>query len=554
MLTQLQLEGPELEPLLARVRSELGPHARIVHAEKIRSGGVAGFFAHERFELTVEVDTSRPRSPSAPAAAEPALPAAPAPPPVAATAVAVRERELAPATCEPAFSAIAGLGEQEPSLFTTLAGLSAPSSSPPEQPVPARTAAAAAHAYAPQAAPAPAAVSVPDQGEDLQSVLAAVLERRPTAAPPPPPRPPVSSTATSLDTAPATFAPYAAFAGVVDGATTPAPAPAVEIPSSVLDLAEHVSADEADAVVSTQSPSFAALLSRLGDDIGALGDDFGAVGHDMAAVADDMSALGDDLPAAIAPAPARAPAASAAPLEPQSADTGAVVVRPPAQVAVPDVPSQEGPAAELARLGLPSHLRPSGVGEQLHTALRASLSRLPTAPPAMNRAGSVLAVVGPLAQALHVAREIAEELGLPAATSVAVATAGTATPDVAERQVLHGVAEAAERRSTWRRRSNLTVVAVDAPLTASGAAEARAFLAALSPTATWGVVEATRKAQDVGSWARALGGVHALALTELEETSDPAAVLELGIPVSRLGGRPATPRAWATLLTGRLAA
>ena len=67
-------------------------------------------------------------------------------------------------------------------------------------------------------------------------------------------------------------------------------------------------------------------------------------------------------------------------------------------------------------------------------------------------------------------------------------------------------------------------------------------------------MEATRKAQDVGSWTRALGGVHALALTELEETSDPAAVLELGIPVCRLGGRPATPRAWATLLTGRLAA
>ena len=91
-------------------------------------------------------------------------------------------------------------------------------------------------------------------------------------------------------------------------------------------------------------------------------------------------------------------------------------------------------------------------------------------------------------------------------------------------------------------------------LTANGAEQARAFLTALSPTATWGVVEATRKAQDVGSWTRALGGVHALALTELEETSDPAAVLELGIPVSRLGGRPATPRAWATLLTGRLAA
>ncbi len=56
MPTQLQLEGPELEPLLDRVRSELGAGARIVSAEKVRSGGIAGFFAKQSFELTVEVD------------------------------------------------------------------------------------------------------------------------------------------------------------------------------------------------------------------------------------------------------------------------------------------------------------------------------------------------------------------------------------------------------------------------------------------------------------------------------------------------------------------
>jgi hypothetical protein len=385
-------------------------------------------------------------------------------------------------------------------------------------------------------------------------VLAALLDDRPAAASPPPLRA-VPAEAPAIDSAPATFAPYAAFAGVVEGTTTPVPGPgrAVEVPPSVLDLAEQVDAEGPDAVVSTESPSFAALLSRLGDDIDALVEERPA-DLEPAPVAPGPIAPAPVVATSVAPAPVTDPA----PARPTDADAGVVAVRPSAEVAVqsvgPDPEPEDGPSAELARLGLPSHLRPSGVGEQLHTALRASLSRLPTAPPAMNRAGGVLAVVGPLAQALHVARSIAEELGLPAATSVAVATAGTAGHDVAARQVLHGAAEAAERRTAWRRRSNLTVVAVDAPLTASGAAEARAFLTALSPTATWGVVEATRKAQDVGSWTRALGGVHALALTELEETSDPAAVLELGIPVSRLGGRPATPRAWATLLTGRLAA
>ncbi len=536
MLTQLQLEGPELEPLLARVRSELGPHARIVHAEKIRSGGVAGFFAHQRFELTVEVDTSKPRTAPAPPPVEAPVAVPAAPEPAAAVTAPAPAVVAVPAAAPSGFSAIAGLGEPEPSLFSTLAGIG---TAPPSDPqTPARAAAAAMHAYAPQAAPAP------EPREELLSGIAAVLEGRSASALPPPPPPRAAQTTTAVQTAaaiesgPTAFAPYAPYAGVgeagtletgvVEAAVAAAPfAPAP--PASVLDLAERISADEADAVVSTESPSFAALLSRLGDDIGA---------------------LADDVPAEPAPEPA------AALIQPPRADDAVVAVRPAAEVVVPHAEPEpdDGPAAELARLGLPQHLRPTGVGEQLHTALRASLSRLPTAPPAMNRAGGVLAVVGPLAQALHVAREIAEELGLPVATSVAVATAGTGAHDVAERQVLHGAAEAAERRSTWRRRSNLTVVAVDAPLTATGAAEARAFLAALSPTATWGVVEATRKAQDVGSWTRALGGVHALALTELEETSDPAAVLELGIPVSRLGGRPATPRAWATLLTGRLAA
>jgi len=478
VLTQLQLEGPELEPLLARVRSELGPRARVVHAEKVRSGGVAGFFATQRFELTVEVDTSLPGAPPVDEAAAPAI------------------------------AAVADEPEQR--LPALLAGLTA---APPT-----RTAAAAAHAYA---ACAPALSPVPEPREELPSLLTAALAG-PAAAPPPPPHAPRDAPA-ALDTAPAAFAPYA-FPQVVD-----APA-AVDPPCSVLELADRVSADEAGAVVSTESPSFAALLSRLGDDIGALGED----------VPDERTAGRVLL---------------AQPAGPCPADTRAGAEHPPTSPTLPDAADvQSGPAAELARLGLPSHLRPSGVGEALHTALRASLSGLPTAPPATNRAGGVLAVVGPLTHALHLAREIAQELGLPAATSVAVATAGTPAPDVPDRQVLRDPAEAAQRRSAWRRRSNLTVVAVDAPLTASGAAQARAVLAALSPTATWGVVEATRKAQDVGSWTRALGGVHALALTDLEETSDPAAVLELGIPVSRLGSRPATPRAWATLLTGRLAA
>ena len=55
MATTLLLEGDDLEALLARARAEGGPHARIVRAEKLRHGGVLGFFAKEKFEVALEV-------------------------------------------------------------------------------------------------------------------------------------------------------------------------------------------------------------------------------------------------------------------------------------------------------------------------------------------------------------------------------------------------------------------------------------------------------------------------------------------------------------------
>jgi hypothetical protein len=212
------------------------------------------------------------------------------------------------------------------------------------------------------------------------------------------------------------------------------------------------------------------------------------------------------------------------------------------------------PLEGLVRLGLPAHLLPTDHDVDLYPALVAHLRRLPKVPRPANRPGGVLAVVGPMSLALDVAREVAVELGLPVGTAVFLASSTRAAVGVTERQRVHDPAAGGARRAGWRRRRTLTVVAIDATLTAAGASQARAFLVALEPTAVWGVVEATRKAQDIGAWTRALGGVHALALTGIEETADPAAVLQLGIPVSRLGGRQATPAIWASLLTGRLAA
>ncbi len=51
----LTFDGPELDAVLARVRKEAGPTARITSAVKARAGGVGGFFTKEQYKVTVEV-------------------------------------------------------------------------------------------------------------------------------------------------------------------------------------------------------------------------------------------------------------------------------------------------------------------------------------------------------------------------------------------------------------------------------------------------------------------------------------------------------------------
>ncbi|TQS39568.1 hypothetical protein FL583_39420, partial [Cryptosporangium phraense] len=73
MSTRLLLEGPDLEELLAQIKEEHGAAARIVSAERVRSGGLAGFFAKQRFEIAVDIldpEEARPDSPAVPPTAE----------------------------------------------------------------------------------------------------------------------------------------------------------------------------------------------------------------------------------------------------------------------------------------------------------------------------------------------------------------------------------------------------------------------------------------------------------------------------------------------------
>lgn len=63
MPNQQRFEGPDLEELLDEVRGRFGADVAIVEANKIRTGGVGGFFARELFEVIVDVEASTGASP-----------------------------------------------------------------------------------------------------------------------------------------------------------------------------------------------------------------------------------------------------------------------------------------------------------------------------------------------------------------------------------------------------------------------------------------------------------------------------------------------------------
>jgi hypothetical protein len=234
----------------------------------------------------------------------------------------------------------------------------------------------------------------------------------------------------------------------------------------------------------------------------------------------------------------------------------------PAPAPTATLPAPMRPAIDnrtLARLGLPEDIRraavanpaPAGGGDPAAWLL-ALLEPLPAPAPLPEGPGAVIVVAGAREAAFALARQIAVDLGLGADALVvaSIGYKGRAVP--AERRITSADA-AAEQRRSWRRRPRPTVVAVDAPVGRAGD-WARGVIDALEPTMVWGAADAGRKPEDVFDWAERLGGFDALGLTGVDATVSPAAVLQCGIPIGRIDGRPASAALWTSLLAPRLAA
>jgi hypothetical protein len=219
----------------------------------------------------------------------------------------------------------------------------------------------------------------------------------------------------------------------------------------------------------------------------------------------------------------------------------------PGPLSIPSLPSASSEPGPLARLGLPPELEPAE-GLDLRESLLERLATLPRPSALPCTRGTVVAVIGPRGVAHHVARAVSVRVGADPA-SIATLTARRRRASDPE---LTCVEEVLDNRRAWRRRPLPSIAVIDAPLGRPTAWVAE-VLGALEPTVVWGVVEASRKVEDILSWSNDLGGLDALCLTCLDETVSPASPLRTGLPIALLEGQPATADRWADLLLSRLA-
>lgn len=212
-------------------------------------------------------------------------------------------------------------------------------------------------------------------------------------------------------------------------------------------------------------------------------------------------------------------------------------------------------ARSLSRLGLPQWLI-AGSGSQASRGegILAALSELPRPVFPQREGPGILAIVGDGERCIQRACEMHLELG-GAGDGPYLAERGEGywTPSrVLEEHRISRMEEARWLGRESAQRRHISVVAVSSPLGGRRARWASQMLATLAPTTTWVVVDATVKTSDIQTWMDGLGRVDALVLERVDETSTPASVLELGLPVALIEGRRATPEAWAALLSERL--
>jgi hypothetical protein len=557
---------------MSEARRQVGPGARIVGATKLRSGGIGGFFARERVEIEVEVpgdeaaseqDESQPRSRRGRTRASRAVDTSVedhasgrgAGHPGLATDTLVADEPLVDLS-EPLLDRTppSALAEGDDTLRALLSqmlqersesGIDAPrhpADGPPGHPV------------SPPPVPAKAAEEAPSQPDPA---FAAVLTR--IAAESGLLAPPDQASATEVADTLALAAEHSAAilgelnpqsAGASDGTgiyglrdLRPRPAPAV----SATTAASAMSSTPAAATRPELGPSSAPRATGVpvGPTPGApwaSAPSSGAAAPAPAAPGADVTASEPALEVSWDLELARLTAG----LDPAGGDGAASPAE--AHQAEPEAPNPN-----LVSVGLPSSwvsgLRASDVVAQPGLLETRLASLLPAVAQLPRSRASVIAVVGAAQPAMALAKTLAAEVGV-AKEDIVVATQRKLWRQQAEPIV--DPQAAADQRRSWRWRQTPIVVVVEQAVRPQASGWTRDILQALEPAACWGVAEASRKRDDIEAWSASLGGLDAVALTDLDGTASPAAALGGTVPVSRIDGQAADAAAWSKVIGARL--
>jgi hypothetical protein len=487
------LEGPAIEPLLAQVRDEYGSRVRIISADKVRSGGVGGFFAKQHYELSVEVpdDSTEDRSdmaqrtktadnghtlerlleraerqdrmdePKAPAARGGFGSASPRTVTPASFGTATRVvADAAPArpVAENGFGADEGrhaaLGDTGAAFAELMAGLDASGHTEIERPSP-----------KPKAPRDDVPTVRPFRPAEAEAVAPVRAQPAPVEAPVP--------------------------------AVVPAPA-AVNAPA-----ADH-------------EPTLAARIGGL-----------------------SPSTIEVDEP----PAPVSAA---------ETYGLNEAQVAPAAPRTAAPEPDSDPVQRNLISVGMPEAMARQITGGDTYAGVLSVLASRPSAPAIPDGPGEILVLAGDLTLAVPMARQLLDQIGVPENHLLLAAptTAGTGLHS----SRLISTQEAAEARTEKLHSAEESwIVVLDAAVGATDPLWVNEMCDAIGATALWAIVDATRKTADTARHLRTLGEVEALLVHSVELTADPASVLGLDLPIYSMDGKPATPHAWAAMLCARIA-
>ncbi len=493
MPTRLLLEGHDLEALLAQVKKEHGPAAKIVSADRVRAAGLAGLFSRQRYELTVEVaDKAEPAGAGAAGGPTPPRTVPPTPPPEAASST----RAKAPPNPAAHFQAglpSATLAYQANLAAAATGGTAGTAPAGPNGTTPAMMTVTPTDRSEPPAADSTATVPVPAgpatgaTGASPADELVALVEERERRQTP--------------------------YVGPDETASV----------NTAMRAAEQVSAEAA---------AFADVLSE-----------YGIPGWRTPANEGVMPSPQPESEQVVAvfqaPQPTPGPT-----IQPPSEGTLIPRYRPVV------LPADSPLVNVLTHLGMPKELCDRVTGFDSYRAIVKVLKLLPGPPQAPAGAGDVLLIVGELTGAVATARVVAESLELTVDRTLLAADSVAGTGIHTSRR-LTGPEQAAKRIAKVREETNMPlIVVVDAPPGNTGSA--RSIVEGVPATAVWGVVDATRKTADSARHLADIGHVDAIVVQGTGSTGDPATVLALGVPVALIDGVAPTPHLWADLLCRRL--